>query len=290
MLLSKNLVLSVFWRFALSSCVVAISLSRVVASASTQDARVTALVKDVRLIAPDASSRPASLSDLVKEGTEVRTGADSRAEITLADQTIARFGSHSAFSFRDRNRVLNLSEGAMLVQAPEGSTTAKIETSSVAAAIKGTTVVFEYHPTSYKFLVLNGTGRLYRPGHLGDSVLVQAGQMVFGKSNAPLSDPVDFDIGRFVKTCRFIVDFRPLPSEKLIASEAGNQQHAKSKKVLFDTNLLIVGRGTSVSLVDPGTNASGPGTPAPTSTQPGASSSLPESAPSPASSAGRQQK
>ena len=288
MLLSKNRVLKAFWRFALSSCVIAISFSRIVAAASPQDARVTALVKDVRLFAPDASSHPASLSDLVKEGTEIRTGADSRAEITLTDQTIARFGSHSAFSFRDRNRVLNLSEGAILVQAPEGATTAKIETSSVAAAIKGTTVVFEYHPTSYKFLVLNGTGRLYRPGHLGDSVLVQAGQMVFGKSNAPLSDPVDFDIGRFVKTCRFIVDFRPLPSEKLIASEAGNQQHAKSKKVLFDTNLLIVGRGTSVSLVDPGTNASGPGTPAPTSTQPGASSSLPESAPSPASSAGRQ--
>jgi FecR protein len=279
-----------FWRFALSSCVVAISLSRVVAAASTQDARVTALVKDVRLFAPDASSRPASLSDLVKEGTEVRTGADSRAEITLTDQTIARFGSNSAFNFKDGNRSLNLSEGAILVQAPERSATAKIETSSVAASIRGTTVVFEYHPTSYKFLVLNGTGRLYRPGHLGDSVLVQAGQMVFGKSNAELSDPVDFDIGRFVKTCRFIVDFRPLPSEKLIASEAGNQQRAKSKKVLLDTNLFIFGRGTSVSLVDPGTNASGPGTPAVTSTQPGVSSSLPESAPSTAGSSGRQQK
>jgi hypothetical protein len=97
--------------------------------------------------------------------------------------------------------------------------------------------------------VLEGTGRLYRPGHLGDSVLVSAGQLVIGNPSAAVSDPVDFDIARFVKTSRFITDFSPLRSEKLILAESDKQQREKSKKSLIETNLVIFGGGTRVSLV-----------------------------------------
>ena len=121
----------------------------------------------------------------------------------------------------------------------------------MAAALTGTTTVLESYPTHYKVLVLEGTGRLYRPSHLGDSILVEAGQMVFGQPNSALSDPVDFDIGRFLKTCRFIVDFKPLRSGASMASETQKQQKEKSKKNLIDTNLVILGGGTVVSLVDP---------------------------------------
>ena len=112
--------------------------------------------------------------------------------------------------------------------------------------------MIEYHPGVYKFLVLEGTGRLYRPGHLGDSVLVRAGQMVFGNPDAALSDPVDVDIDRFMKTSRFITDFPPLRSEKSIMAESQKQQREKSNKTLIDTNLVIFGGGTQVSLIGQG--------------------------------------
>jgi hypothetical protein len=60
---------------------------------------------------------------------------------------------------------------------------------------------------------------------------------------------VDFDIARFVKTSRFIVDLPPLRSEKLIVSESQKQQREKSKKTLIDTNLAIFGGGTRVSVL-----------------------------------------
>lgn len=222
-----------------------------VAAAEKKEARLTRVMEDVQLV--DANvARPALVNDCVGEGTEVRTRANSRAELTFSDQTIARLGANAVFKFKDGARNLDLAEGAVLIQVPKNDRGAKIRTASVAAALTGTTVVFEYHPAVYKFLVLDGTGRLYRPGHVGDSVLVSAGQMAFGNPNNALSDPVDFDIGHFLKTCRFITDFSPLHSEKLMASESQRQQREKSKKILMDTNLVIFGGGTLVSIVDPG--------------------------------------
>jgi hypothetical protein len=54
-----------------------------------------------------------------------------------------------------------------------------------------------------------------------------------------------------MQTSHFIVDFPPLPSQQLIATETKKQAREKSKKVLIDTNLVIFGGGTLVSLVDP---------------------------------------
>jgi len=73
--------------------------------------------------------------------------------------------------------------------------------------------------------------------------------MVIGNPNAAVSDPVDFDIARFVKTSRFIAGLPPLRSESSMAFEAQQQQREKSKKTLVETNLVIFGGGTRVSLI-----------------------------------------
>jgi hypothetical protein len=162
-----------------------------------------------------------------------------------------RLAANTAFTFKDGTRGLNLREGAELIQAPKKANRTTVHAAGVAAAVTGATVMIEYHPGVCKFLVLEGNGRLYRPGHLGDSVLVGPGQMVIGNPNTALSDPVDFDISRFTKTSCFITDFPPLHSEQSIVVEGQKQQREKSKKTLIDTNLVIFGGGTRVSLVGP---------------------------------------
>jgi FecR-like protein len=203
----------------------------------------------------------------------VQTSKDSHAELTFSDETVVRLAGNTAFSFEGGTRDLNLGEGAVLIQAPKRASGATIHAASVVAAITATTVMIEYHPGVCKFLVLEGTGRLYRPAHLGDSVLVHAGQMVIGNPTAAVSDPVDFDIARFVKTSRLLVGLPPLRSEKLIAAESQKQQREKSNKTLIDTNLVIFGGGTRVSLVDQAqTNAAGRTTAAATTPRPTPSS------------------
>lgn len=259
----------------------AVCLPAALNAASPKEAQVTAAIKDVTLLSPEGESRPAVLKDKVPDGTAAQTGGDSRAELTFANQTIARLGPNTVFSFKNGTRNLNLKNGAILLHAPRTANGVKVSAEGLAAVVTGTTVVFEYHAAVYKFLVLEGTARLFRPGHRGDSVLVRAGQMVFGKPNTPLSDPVDFDITRFVKTCRFIVDFPPLGSETLIANESRKQERAKTKKVLIDTNLVIFGGGTLVSLVDPtktgATNQATAAPAAPTSSPAPAATPLPAS-------------
>jgi FecR protein len=221
-------------------------------AASTNEARVTRVKNHVQLADSKNIARRALVNDIVHEQTIVRTGNGSRAEVTFSDETVVRLTAHTAFDFVRGTRGLNLGDGAVLVQAPKEANGATIHAGSVAAAVAGATVMIEYHPGFYKFLVLEGTARTYRPGHLGDSVLVGPGQMVFGNPESALSDPVDVDIDRFMKTSRFITDFPQLRSVKSIAAQSQKQQREKSTKTLVDTNLVIFGGGTQVSVTDQG--------------------------------------
>jgi len=218
-------------------------------AASLNQARITRVNNHVQLLRPMSAAHSASVNDIVDEGTIVRTRKDSHAELILPGETVVRLAANTTFSFKNGTHDLDLGEGAVLVQAPKSATDVKIHAATVSGAITGTTSMLEFHPGVCKFLVLEGTGRLYRPGHLGDSVLVGPGQLVMGNPNAAVSDPVDFDIARFVKTSRFIVGLPPLRSEKLVAAESQKQQQEKSKKTLVDTNLVIFGGGTRVSVL-----------------------------------------
>jgi hypothetical protein len=218
-------------------------------AASASQARITRVTNHVQLVRPMTAARSASINGIIAGDTIVRTGISSGAELTFPDETVVRLAANTSFSFKNGTHDLNLGEGAVLVQAPKSANGVKIHAATVAASITETTAMMEYHPGVCKFLVLEGTGRLYRPGHPGDSVLVGPGQLVMGNPNAAVSDPVDFDIARFVKTSRFVVDLPPLRSEKLIAAESQKQQQQKSKKTLIDTNLVIFGGGTRVSVL-----------------------------------------
>ena len=242
-------------------------------SATHEQAVVTQVIHDVRLLGAGSDSRPAALNDHVTNGIVVRTGADSWAELAFPNESLARLASNTGLNCKDGTRQLELGEGAVLLHVPKKAHGARVQAAGLAAVVTGTTVVFEYHPAVFKFFVLEGTARLYRPGHLGDSILVKPGQMVIGKPDSALSDPVDFDIGRFLKTSRFIIDFAPLRSAPLMAAESQKQERRKSRKTLIETNLVIFGAGTNVSLVDPKPNEAHP------AAEPAA-----DSAPTPASS------
>lgn len=215
----------------------------------SSEARVTQVNNYVQLSHPTRALQRASVNDVVEQEAVVQTRKDSHAELTFSDKTVVRLAANTSFNFKNGTHDLNLGEGSVLVEAPKSANGATIHAGSVAAAIRGTTVMIEYHPGVCKFLVLEGIGRFYRPGHLGDSVLVGSGQMVIGNPGVAVSDPVNFDIARFVKTSGFLVGLPPLRSKSSIAFEAQKQQREKSKKTLIETNLVIFGGGTRVSLV-----------------------------------------
>src|SRR5438445_9369446 len=194
-------------------------------AADLKEARVTQIIRDVKLLPNAAPARPALVSDQVRDGTAVRTGIESRTELMFTDATLARLGANTIFSFTEGTRNLELTDGAMLLRVPKSAGGAKINTAAVTAAITGTTIMLEFHKNSYiRFIVLEGTGRIFLPNRVGESVLVHAGQMVITKPHAKnLSNTVDVDIRQLRKTSRLIKGFGKMGSENLIAKTETDQ-------------------------------------------------------------------
>ena len=260
-------------------------------AAQLKEAQVTQIVKEVNLLAGPAEAKPAAVNDPVRDGTAVRTGADSRAELTFTDQTLARLGANTLFSFNEGTRRLDLGGGAMLLRVPKGAGGATVRTAAVTAAVTGTTIMLEYHPGDsvkpslplaqdkrkpglqmgaifsnrepnpatrpgpnafIKLICLEGVVRMYIPGRVGESVLIRPGQMIIVTPDAKrLPDPVDVDLDRLTKTSLLYNWGRPIGSEPLVAEEVQIQQDQKAEGELMDTNLVILGNGRLVTLVDP---------------------------------------
>jgi hypothetical protein len=233
-----------------------------------QQAEVNKIVNDVRIVSPqERSTRPAKLKDVVKDDIAVRTGVQSRAELLFQDNTLSRLGAESLFSFKAGTRDMTLDRGTMLLQVPKGLGGARIQTAAVTAAITGTTIMIENIPGSHvKVLVLEGSLRLTLNARLGESVVLTLGKMVIlGEKDKRLPKPVAVDLEKLVKTSALIdpekfrgkakIKVEPLPSIALIEKEIAIQTGAKEKSRLAETNLLIEGDGTKVTVASKETMA-----------------------------------
>ena len=221
-------------------------------AAQLKEARVTQVVKDVKLGSPQAAPRQVAVGESLRDGDAINTGVTGRSELTFSDQTIARLGAKTNVSFSNETRTVDLGEGAMLFQIPKGAGRLKIETAAIAVASTGATAIIERHGQFYvKVLVLEGSVRCYLTNRLGESLLLRPGQILIAKPDVTaLPEPADFDIAREMKTCLLVREFQPLPSQRRIESEEQRQLNLIAKGTFIPSNLVILGRGTQVTLVN----------------------------------------
>lgn len=206
-----------------------LSLTLSVDAAQLRAARVTQIMKDVRLLPGQAAPRAAVLNDDVNAGTAVRTGSDSRTELTFADLTITRLGADTIFSFNEGSREFTLNSGAMLVQVPRNEAEVKITTAAVTAAITGGTALLECNkglPT--KLLVMEGTGRFYPKGHPERAVIVRGGEMVMMTVDGHITSVTEFNAALVYKTAKLITSFPALANADLIMAVIQAQQWAQT--------------------------------------------------------------
>ena len=217
-----------------------------------QETHVTQVVKEVKLGRPQAALRQATVGESVRDGDAIDTGVSGHIEFILPNQTIARLGAKTNVSFSDGTRTMDLAEGAVLFQIPKGAGRLKIRSNAIALASTGATGIIERHGQFYvKILVLEGTVRCYLTNRLGESLLLQPGQILITKPDVTaLPEPADFDIAREMKTCLLVRDFQPLPSQRRIESEEQKQLNLIAKGTYVPSNLVIFGRGTQVTLVN----------------------------------------
>src|SRR6266498_99695 len=180
-----------------------------------QQARVSQVIQDVRLLEAQGAPRPAVVNAKVTQGMGVRTGVESRAELTFTDLTITRLGANTIFSFKQGARELDLTSGAVLLEVPPKAPAVKISTSAVTAAVTGGTALFATGPPT-KFMVLEGIGTFYPAGHPERAVTVHAGEMMMMTADRRMTKPQKFDVKLVVETSGLIQDFPPLANLPLI--------------------------------------------------------------------------
>ena len=203
-------------------------LSGPTAIAAAKEARVTQVIREVKLLPSKADARPAAVNDKVAEDTGVRTGGDSRSELTFPDMTITRLGSNTVFSFTRAGRTAKVDSGSILLRVPKDSGGGTIKNNAVTVAITGTTVIFEgSRGTRSKLITLEGRARVSLTSKPGDPRNVLAGQMLdvpAGATTLPM--PVNIDLNDVMENHPLITDFKPLPSRPLILAAAQQQPPA----------------------------------------------------------------
>src|SRR6202011_1410491 len=147
----------------------AVGIAALLSATEQKQARVTEVIHDVRLLGAQTAAHPAAVNDTVHEGTAVRTGTDSRAELTFTDQTLTRLGANTVFSFGGAARTYDLGSGAILMTAPKNAGTVKVSSGVATCAISGFTGIWEAHSKFWnKVLVIEGDGDVWLNKNPGD--------------------------------------------------------------------------------------------------------------------------
>jgi len=192
-------------------------------AADLQEAKVTQVVQDVKVVPSGAAARPAAVNETVQQGNAVQTGTQSRSELTFRDQTITRLGEKTIYTIGG-GRTIELGSGQFLLYVPKKAGGAKVKMGAVTAAITGTTVVGNVSPSGVvEFTVIEGTARV-RLDRVGQCLLVVAGQkVVYDPIAMRLEDPVEVDIQQQLNS-PLVTGFRQLPSTPEINVAIENQR------------------------------------------------------------------
>ena len=197
--------------------------------APSPEGRVTSIYHDVQVLPTQAAPHTAAINDVVDQDSALRTGSDSRSEITFGDLTITRLGENTIFTVNQAGRSVRLDSGSILLYAKKNSGAAQITTKAVTVGITGTTVIFESEPANYdRLLVLEGDARFSLNEFPEQAASVRAGQLLNAHAGArKLPRPSRVDLRRIMRTHPLITNFPPLPSLDLIYA-AMRQQNPKA--------------------------------------------------------------
>src|SRR5947207_10900829 len=228
-------------------CAVVAGCVQWVRSAPLTESTVTEIIKEVNLLPVNAAAAsPAKLKDVVKAPDRVRTGAESRTELTAPDHTITRIGANTAFSFETKERVLNLEKGSLLFHSPKGAGGGTIKSGGASAAVLGTTLMVAATANGgFKVIVLDGQGRVTLPN--GKRVNLNAGQMVFVLPvGGGFSDVLDINLAKLVAGSLLVKGFsHELPSLARINMTIQRQNYRLIVGRAVDTGMSAVGFGVA---------------------------------------------
>ena len=170
--------------------------------------------------ASSANSAPAKVGTQLSDGEYLKTGAASRAEMELSNQTITRLGANTIFNYSATTNTVDLQAGTILFSKPKDAKQMNIKTAAVTAAIVGTTGFVQKQPGGgFLFGLVEGSSTVTIGGV---DYTVHGGEvLLFTPPGTP--QIFAFDVPRFLKSSGFFTKFHGhLPNEKYIDEEVAD--------------------------------------------------------------------
>ena len=190
-------------------------------------ATVTEAVNDVTHgSAQSAQAEPAKAGTQLQDGEYLKTGAKSRAELQLANQSVTRLGANTIFNYTTSSNEVDLQAGTVLFSKPKGGKEMTIKTESVTAAIVGTSGFVHVEKKVLVFGLIEGHatltsgGRQYKiaPGEILQIVGGGKPQLYF------------YNIPLFLKTSPLVTKFHSnLPNQAYIDAEVAEYNDFASR-------------------------------------------------------------
>jgi hypothetical protein len=224
----------------LASMIAAAQLSGSFAAVPLTQGTFTEIIRNVNRLSPDGNPTPAKVNEVVHAPERVRTGAQSRAELTAPDKTITRIGANTVFAFDTSGRVLHLDQGSVLFHAPKGHGGGIIKSGGASAAVLGTTIIVSAtEGGGFKLIVLEGKAKATLEN--GKTATLKAGQLVFVLPGGEgFSQVVTVNLGKLAGNSKLVTGFaHPLPSLPLINAAIEQQLVLITSGKLKDTGVLI---------------------------------------------------
>lgn len=197
-------------------------------AASLTESTFTEIIRQANVVASaDKAVTPARTNEVFRVPDMVRTGPDSRLEMTAPDQTVTRVGANAVFTFDSGERSVRLFSGSILFHPPAGVGGGTVRHGGTAAAVLGTTMICAVlSDGSFKVMVLEGEATVTLAN--GMSIDLKAGQMVIVPPDGVRFGPVvEVNLGQLVYHLLLVVGFsHPLSSMPIIA-EAIRLQNAQ---------------------------------------------------------------
>lgn len=151
-------------------------------AASLESATVTQTRNEVELAEDGKPARPAAVKDRVDGSDTLRTGKKSRAELLFNDNTIARLGANSVFSFLTGTDQMKMDRGSALIHVPPGHPGAKIKSPAATVAVLGDVVAMRVDARGVtQVIALSEDPRgpvTVTNNKTGEKVELQAGEML----------------------------------------------------------------------------------------------------------------
>lgn len=170
------------------------------------------------------------VSNTVKPGDGVRTGANGQTQVDAGNATI-RAGSDTDLYLKENRNGLTLKSGIVLVSNKSKGSAFALEADRYQATSYGTMQVSYLKDKYLKVLCVEGKVKVGLKALMGDSVTLQAGQMVtITPTEERLPEPITVNLSRLATTSALLGPGFVLPSltfpggPRVTATIAGQEQ------------------------------------------------------------------